>query len=59
MGKADFLRRGWQKGSIPSNECWLPSHTPLGLFPEAILVPSALVSILVSTTDRLSFTLET
>lgn len=58
-------REGWllkkkvAKGSIPSSECLLSSHTPLGLFPASILVPSAVVVIPVSITDRSSFTLET
>lgn len=58
-GEGQLLQKRMAKGSIPCNECCLPSHTPLGLFPTAILVPSALVAILLSTTDCLSFTLET
>lgn len=50
---------GGKRFQIPCNECCLPSPTPLGLFPTDVLVSSALVAILLSTTDCLSFTFET
>lgn len=48
-----------KKVLIPSNVSCLPSYSPLGLCPEVLLIPSALIATAVPITDFFSFILET